>query len=184
MEKKGFIETLANIEANGIKVKLISSDRHTQIKKEMRVNHPDIDHQFDPWHLAKTVSKTLSAASKKSGCSDLAPWILLIVNHLWWCAESCNKDAEVLREKWLSVIHHMANRHSWPGNKHFHKCDHQPLSAEQQRKKKWLKPGSAAHTALVNVVKDKLLLKDIINLTQFVHTTSTYQSCNISPMMS
>ena len=99
MEKKGFIETLANIEANGIKVKLISTDRHTQIKKEMRVNHADIDHQFDPWHLAKTVSKKLSAASKKSGCSDLAPWIPSIVNHLWWCAESCNKDAEVLREK-------------------------------------------------------------------------------------
>lgn len=95
------------------------------------MNHADIDHQFDPWHLAKTVSKKLSAASKKSGCSDLAPWIPSIVNHLWWCAESCNKDAEVLREKWLSVIHHVTNRHSWPGNKHFPKCDHQPLSAEQ-----------------------------------------------------
>lgn len=172
MEKKGFVDTLANIEANDIEVKLISTDRHTQIKKEMRVNHANIDHQFDPWHLAKTVSKKLSAASKKSGCSDLAPWIPSIVNHLWWCAESCNKDPEVLREKWLSVMHHVTNRHSWPGNRHFHKCDHPPLSPEQQRKKKWLKPGSAAHTALVNIVKDKLLLKDIIHLTQFVHTTA------------
>ena len=172
MEKKGFIETLANVEGNGVKVKILSTDRHPQIKKELRVNHDHIDHQFDPWHLAKSVSKKLSAASKKSGCSDLAPWIPSIINHLWWCAESCNEDAEVLREKWLSVIHHVTNRHSWPGNKHFHKCEHQPLSPEQQRKKKWLKPGSPAHTALVNIVKDKLLLKDIVHLTKFVHTTS------------
>ena len=33
MEKKGFVDTLANIEANDIEVKLISTDRHAQIKK-------------------------------------------------------------------------------------------------------------------------------------------------------
>ncbi|XP_078365926.1 uncharacterized protein LOC144650142 [Oculina patagonica] len=172
MEKKGFVDTLQNIEANGIKVDVISTDRHSQITKEMRVNHGDIDNQFDPWHLAKSVSKKLSAASKKSGCSDLAPWISSIINHLWWCAESCNKDPEVLCEKWSSVIHHVTNRHEWPGNKHFHKCEHDKLSAAQQRKKKWLKPGSAAHTALVNIVKDKGLLKDLKHLVQFVHTTA------------
>ncbi|PFX13390.1 hypothetical protein AWC38_SpisGene22529 [Stylophora pistillata] len=123
-------------------------------------------------HLAKSVSKKLSAVSKEAGCTDLSPWIPSIMNHLWWCAESCNKDAEVQQEKWLSVIHHVRNRHSWLGIKHFHKCDHQPLSREQQRTKKWLKTGSAAHTALVNTVKDKLLLKDLLHLTKFVHTTA------------
>ena len=114
MEKKGFVDSLANVEANGIKVDIISTDRHPQIKKEMRVNQCTINHQFDPWHVAKSVSKKLSAASKKSGCSDLAQWIPSIVNHLWWCAESCEKDPEVLWEKWLSVIHHVTNRHEWP----------------------------------------------------------------------
>ena len=152
MEKTGFIVTLASIEATCIEVKSMSTDRHTQIKKEMRVNQPSINHQFDPWHLAKTVNKKLSAASKKSGCSYLALWIASIVNYLWWCAESCNKDAEVLQEKWLSVIHHITNKHSWPGNKHFQKCDHQPLSREQQDKNKWLKSGSTAHKALGNIV--------------------------------
>ena len=33
MEKKGFVDTLANIEANDNEVKLISTDRHAQIKK-------------------------------------------------------------------------------------------------------------------------------------------------------
>ena len=172
MEKKGFVDTLGHVEANGVKVAVISTDRHPQIKKEMRVNHGDISHAFDPWHLAKSVSKKLSAASKKSGCSDLAPWIPSIVNHLWWCAETCGKDPDVLREKWLSVIHHVTNRHEWPGNRHFHRCEHEQLTPEQQRKKKWLKPGSAAHTALVNIVKDKLLLKDLAHLVEFVHTTS------------
>ena len=132
MEKKGFVDTLLNVVGNGIKVDVISTDRHPQIKKEMRVSHPNIEHQFDPWHLAKSVSKKLSAASKKSGCSDLAPWIPSIVNHLWWSAESCGKDPEVLKEKWLSVIHHVTNRHEWPGNKHFHKCEHGRLTTEQQ----------------------------------------------------
>ena len=59
MEKKGFMDTLSNLEANGIKVDIISTDRHPQIKKEIRVNHPNIDHQFDPWHISKSVSKTL-----------------------------------------------------------------------------------------------------------------------------
>ena len=172
MEKKGFVDTLSNIEANGIKVGVISTDRHPQIKKEMKVNHPNIDHQFDPWHVAKSVSKKLSAASKKSGCSELAPWIPSIVNHLWWSAESCGKDPEVLKERWLSVIHHMTNRHEWPGNRYFHKCEHGRLTTEEQRRKKCLKPGSTAHTALLNIVKDKNLLKDIVHLVECVHTTA------------
>ena len=95
MEKKGFMDTLSNLEANVIKEDIISTDRQPQIKKEIRVNHPNIDHQ----HISKSVSKKLAAASKKSRCSDLAPWIPSIVNHLWWSAESCGNDPEVLKEK-------------------------------------------------------------------------------------
>ena len=96
------MDTLGHVEANGVNVAIISNDRHPQIKMEMRVNHGEISHAFDPWHVAKSVNKKLSAASKKSGCSELAAWIPSIVNHLWWCAESCGKDPDVLREKWLS----------------------------------------------------------------------------------
>ena len=73
---------------------------------------------------------------------------------------------------WLSVIHHMTNRHEWPGNRHFHKCEHNRLSTDLQQRKKWLEPVSASHTALVNIVKD------IVHLTEFVLTTAleTYHS--------
>jgi len=94
---------------NGIKVDTISIERHPQIKKEMRVDHGEIYHQFNPWHLGKSVSKKLAKASKKSGCDDLASWIPSIVNHLWWSAESCNRAPDVLLDKWLSVTHQVTN---------------------------------------------------------------------------
>jgi len=172
MEIKGFREALQNVEANGVEPSIISTDRHPQIRKEMRVNHVNKDHQFDPWHLAKSVSKKLGLAAKRKDCESLANWIPSIVNHLWWSAMTCDSDAKVLREKWISTIHHVVNRHDWPGNRHYHKCAHEPLDARQERKKIWLEPGSPPHKALVAIVKDKLLIKDIAHLTKCVHTTS------------
>jgi len=55
MEKKGFIDTLAYIESMNVSVHTVSTDRHPQIAKEMRENHQDKDHQFDPWHMAKSL---------------------------------------------------------------------------------------------------------------------------------
>lgn len=55
MEKKGFVDSLANVEANGTKVDIISNDRHPQIKKKMRLNHGTINHQFDPRGVAGEV---------------------------------------------------------------------------------------------------------------------------------
>lgn len=172
MEIKGFRETLQNVEACGVEPSVISTDRHPQIRKEMRVNHPNKDHQFDPWHLAKSISKKLALAAKKKDCGDLANWIPSIVNHLWWSATTCEGNPEILKEKWTSTIHHVVNRHDWPGNRHYHQCPHGELDPRMVRKKKWLEPGSAPHKALVNVVKDKRLLKDLEHLVKCVHTTS------------
>ncbi|KAL9975035.1 hypothetical protein ACROYT_G012151 [Oculina patagonica] len=171
MEIKGFQDALFTVESQGIEVCVISTDRHSQISKEMRVNHPDKDHQYDPWHLAKSISKKLGSAANKKGCGELKPWIPSIINHLWWSATTCEGNPELLKEKWCSVIHHVTNRHEWPGNQHYHKCAHEPYTPEASRKKKWLTPGSAAHNALVEVIKDKRLLKDMEHLTKCVHTT-------------
>ncbi|KAK7879777.1 hypothetical protein WMY93_033556 [Mugilogobius chulae] len=138
----------------------------------MRVNHPEKSHEFDPWHVAKGVSKKLNAEGKKKGCEELGSWITSVINHLWWSAQTCEGDAVLLKEKWISVIHHITNRHDWPGNRHYHQCAHQPLDEETQRSKLWLKPGSEAHNALVKIVMDKRLLKDLEHLTKCVHTTT------------
>ncbi|KAG1934115.1 hypothetical protein F2P79_020247 [Pimephales promelas] len=170
MEIKGFKEALKTIEENGVKVSAISTDRHPQIIKEMRVSNPEKHHEFDPWHVAKGVSKKLATEAKRRECEGLGQWIPSIVNHLWWSAQSCDGNAEVLKEKWISVIHHVTNRHDWPGNRHYHQCSHEPLDETSQRRKLWLKPGSEAHNALVKVVTHKRLLKDLDHLTKCIHT--------------
>ncbi|KAK0148355.1 hypothetical protein N1851_011326 [Merluccius polli] len=172
MEIRGFKEALTTIEGNGVKVSTISTDRHPQIVKEMRVSNPEKCHEFDPWHVAKGVSKKLAAAAKRRECEGLGEWIPSIINHFWWSAQTCGGDAEVLKEKWVSVIHHVTNRHDWPGNRHYHCCAHEPLDETSQRSKLWLQPGSEGHQALVKTVKDKRLLKDLGHLTKCIHTTS------------
>ncbi|XP_016127734.1 uncharacterized protein [Sinocyclocheilus grahami] len=172
MEIRGFKEALKSIEENGVKVSTISTDRHPQIVKEMRASNPEKHHEFDPWHVAKGVSKKLAIAAKRKECVGLGEWIPSIVNHLWWSAQTCEGNAEVLKEKWVSVIHHVTNRHDWPGNKHYHRCAHEPLDEPTKRTKLWLSPGSEAHKALVRTVKDKRLLKDLDHLTKCIHTTT------------
>ncbi|KAM9327700.1 uncharacterized protein KZ484_019176 [Pholidichthys leucotaenia] len=153
MELHGFKEALKAIEENGVQVSTISTDRHPQIVKEMRVNNSEKVHQFDLWHVAKGVSKKLTAEAKRKG------------------AQSCEEDAVLLKEKWVSAIHHVTNRHDWPGNRLYHCCAHEPLDEESQRNKLWLKPRSEAHCALVKIVTDKRLLKDLDHLTKCIHTT-------------
>ncbi|KAK7909539.1 hypothetical protein WMY93_014223 [Mugilogobius chulae] len=157
MELQGFKDALRTIEENEIRVSTISTDRHPQIVKEMRVNHADKVHQFDPWHVAKGVSKKLTAEAKRKVCEELGAWIPSIINHLWWSAQTCGGDAVLLKEKWVSVIHHVTNRHDWPGNRQYHQCV-PPLDEASQRTKLWMKPGSEAHNALVKVVTNKRLL--------------------------
>lgn len=99
------------------KVTTISTDRHPEIVKEMRVNNPEKHHQFDPWHVAKGLSKKIAKTAKAKECEGLAEWITSIINHLW-CAQTCEDNAKLLREKWVSVVHHVTNRQEWPGNRY------------------------------------------------------------------
>uniref|UniRef100_A0A8C6KCV0 Uncharacterized protein n=1 Tax=Nothobranchius furzeri TaxID=105023 RepID=A0A8C6KCV0_NOTFU len=172
MDIRGFKEALATIEQNGVKVSTISTDRHSQTVKELRVSNPEKYHEFDPWHVVKGVSKKLAAAAKRRECEGLGECIPFIINHFWWCAQTCGGDADVMKEKWVSVIHHITNRHDWPGNRHYHCCAHEPLDETSQRSKLWLQPGSEVHQALVKIVKDKQLLKDLGHLTKVIHMTS------------
>ena len=70
MEKEGFIRCVDHLrEDHKVNVKLISTDRHSQIRKMMRDNkkYKGVTHQFDPWHIAKGISKKLVKAGKKKG---------------------------------------------------------------------------------------------------------------------
>ena len=136
----------------------------------MKRNYPEIEHQFDVWHLSKSITKKLTEKAKKKDCSELSPWIKSISNHLWWCAETCEGDKELLREKWISIVYHTANIHSWDSADTYHQCAHPPIPRDVARTKRWLRPGSPAHEALKEVVFDKNLLKDIPQLSLCCHT--------------
>ena len=76
----------------------------------------------------------------------------------------------MLREKWISIVHHIANIHSWDSADCHHQCAHPPIPRDEARTKWWLRPGLPAHEALKEVLFDKKLLKDIQQLSLCCHT--------------
>lgn len=71
MEKEGLIRGLAFPHSAGISLASLTTDRHSGIKKHMRVNHGGILHYFDVWHVAKD-----SPAYKKIKNIVTAPFLL------------------------------------------------------------------------------------------------------------
>ena len=135
----------------------------------MKRNYPDVEHQFDVWHLSKSITEKLNEKAKKKDWGELSPWIKSISNHLWLCAETCGGDPELLREKWISIVHHTANIHSWDTADLYHECAHPSIPREVARTKRWLRPRSPAHEALKEVIFDKNLLRDIKQLSLCCH---------------
>ena len=100
---------------------------------------------------------------KQKHCKQLLPWIQSISNHLWWSVQTCNGDAQLHIDKWVSIVHHITNVHEWVGDKgsKYNKCVHLTLTPEEQCSNKWLRSRSIVHRTLSNEVKDKTLLKDM-----------------------
>ena len=80
MERKGFKRCMENIQGKGAKVKVVATDRHVSIKADMKCIYPDVDHQFDVWHLAKSVTEKQTEKVKKKDCGVLFNWIKSVSN--------------------------------------------------------------------------------------------------------
>ena len=174
MEKEGLRRCLDSLLAHDVQILSIATDRHRGVGSLMRQEYPFIEHQYDVRHLAKSVVKKLTQKGKQKHCEQLLPWIQSISNHLWWSAQTCNGDAQLLMDKWVSIVHHISNVHEWVGNEgsQFTKCVHLTLTSKEQRSKKWMRSGRVVHRTLTNVVNDRTLLKDIKKLTGLHHTGS------------
>ena len=173
MEYEGCKRSLNSVIKKRVPIRCLTTDWHTTITAKMRTVFPTIDHQYDVWHLSKWVTKKLSKKAKKKGCEELTAWIQCISNHLWWCAATCNGQAEVLREKWLSMLEHIVNKHTWKSSPKFQfvkKCGHAVMSRREKKSITWLKKGSPSLVALEEVVTNQKLLKDLAKLTEFHHT--------------
>lgn len=70
MEKEGTIRCLNAIQdEHNLEIRVLSTDRHPSIRKLLRTDPRflAIIHQFDIWHIAKSLLKALSKAAKKKG---------------------------------------------------------------------------------------------------------------------
>ena len=172
MEKETFRHCIDGLRDTGLKVSMVATDRHTGIAALCRTVYPEINHQFDVWHVCKNLMKKLTKAGKQRECEDLLPWVRSICNHLWWSCETCKGDKVLLKEKWLSILHHTANLHTWGGSHLFSECSHPPLLVDREERTKWLTPGSHTHQVLSKLVMDKPLLKALDQMTAFCHTGS------------
>ena len=136
MEKIAFEKVLNYIKTQGIRIDQLTTDRHTQIKKYTRECELTINHQLDIWHVCKNAKKKPVATSQKKPNAILTGRIKSIFNHFWWSCGTCNNDPQILKEKLLSILFHIQNKHQWSGNMVFHACCHGELSKNNE----WLLP--------------------------------------------
>ena len=133
----------------------------------MRDKEPGINHQFDVWHFVKNIKKKLINASQKASCKILSTWVTSIGNHLWWACATSEGDVELLREKWITILFHIQDKHEWTGRKMFSKYAHQKLTKKQVKAKEWISPKPDAFEALQSIVLCKNTLKYLEHFTQF-----------------
>ena len=170
MEKVGLIKVLDEVKQKNLKVDQLTTDRHLQIKKYLRGQEEGIDHQFDVWHLSKSIKTKLLKVSKKKACEELRPWIKSICNHVWWSSVTCKQNEILLKENWISLLFHFQNKHYCTGHALYHQCCHADLSTEEEHSKAWLSPESESFIALQTIALDKTILRDMVQLTKFSHT--------------
>ncbi|KAJ8885265.1 hypothetical protein PR048_011462 [Dryococelus australis] len=147
-------ETLLERQTQKLKVTLFVSDRHCGIHKLMRTKYPSITHEFDVWHLSKSLAKKLKAIGKHSYL--IQAWSQSIINNLWWSSKACDNNEEMLLEKFTSILHHITDVHKKDGNKFVNACEHDDLLT-----RKWLQPNCHDHRLLCSIINDKQLLHHV-----------------------
>ena len=84
MELEGFRACVEYLLKQGFVFDVIATDRHVQIRSEIKKSKElsGVSHQFDCWHLVKSVKKKLVQKAQQKGNEDLMPWIKSTQNHL------------------------------------------------------------------------------------------------------
>ena len=80
MEKFSFAKVLNRCKTENIKIEMLTRDRYSQIRKHMREEEKNTDHQFDVWHFCKNIKQKLNTVSIKASCNDLRRWIKSIAH--------------------------------------------------------------------------------------------------------
>ncbi|XP_042565521.1 uncharacterized protein LOC116223275 [Clupea harengus] len=153
MEKEGLKRSLALLEARGVTLDSIVTDRHPQIQKFLR--EANITHYYDVWHMEKE-------------CEKLKKWLPSIKKHIYWTAATSTSGPERVA-KWTSLLNHVQDIHSHD-DPVFPQCLH-PLRISRD-KSKWLTAGTPAFSRLEKVLTNKRVLKDVGKLSPHYQTSS------------
>ncbi|XP_056406820.1 uncharacterized protein LOC130297972 [Hyla sarda] len=157
--------------SNDVKIFMICMDRHVAIRKMLREEYSDIKHEFDVWHLVKSIGKTLLAASKRKQCKDLTEWISPIKNHIWWSGNTCKKYPDELLVRLNSVLNHVRDIYTWEDdNSQYTSCKHAVLDEEVETPKKMAGRRRCKFEALKKMIKENRLQKDLRQISYFCHT--------------
>ena len=112
----------------GLRIHSFVSDRHKSIAKWIRESEPQTRQYHDFWHVSKSITKKLLAASQEKGNEILKSWMKGIRNHLYWCAVSTKQGfGELIVAKWKSIMNHIANQHSDHPDPLFQNCAHEEI---------------------------------------------------------
>ncbi|XP_073451452.1 uncharacterized protein [Aquarana catesbeiana] len=168
--KIAFVKALQRLKDDNVKIKIIATDRHVSIRKLLKEQHKGIIHKFYVWHFAKSIGNKLHQASKRRNSHELAAWVSPAKNHLWWCASTCKHNVELLKEKWMSLVFHASNIHSWTDGQLYKQCSHEEMLHNEEEEHVWLLEGSAALQRMKDIVHDPRILKDLEHLSTFCHT--------------
>ena len=71
----------------------------------------------------------------------LARWVQSIVNHLYWSISTCGGNGKELVERFVSLRHHLVNRHKFEHHEFYKECAHPPLDEDSRSSKEWLELG-------------------------------------------
>ncbi|XP_031429046.1 uncharacterized protein LOC105898184 isoform X2 [Clupea harengus] len=166
MEKEGLKRSLALLEARGVTLDSIVTDRHPQIQKFLR--EANITHYYDVLHMEKGLSKKLEKTSQNKECEKLKKWLCSIKNHIYWTAATSTSGPERVA-KWTSILNHVQDIHSHE-DPVFPQCLHPRRTSRD--KSKWLTAGTPAFCRLEKVLSSKKVLKDVEKLSPHYQTSS------------
>ena len=83
MELEGAKRSFSFLCSSGVVIYKFVSDRHKGIAKWLRLQHPNIAHLYDIWHVIPSCIKKLVKASKSKGLEVLQEWTKGVQNHLY-----------------------------------------------------------------------------------------------------
>ncbi len=71
MEVEGLHRCLDEVEAHGVAIEGLATDRHVQVTSYMKKLRPNIDHQYEIFHVAKGITKELSRTCNSRDTDDV-----------------------------------------------------------------------------------------------------------------